>query len=47
MQTLEILDRAIRLKPNKYFIPFEEMNEKEKQSPEMARTGSQQRENRF
>jgi site-specific DNA recombinase len=43
-EKLEILDRAIQFKPNKYFIPLEKMNEKEKQSLETVRTGSQQRE---
>lgn len=43
-EKLEIMDRAIQFRPNKYFIPLEEMNEKEKQSPESVRTGSQQRE---
>jgi len=39
-EKLEILDRAIQFKPNKYFIPLEEMNEKEKQAPDMVRTAS-------
>lgn len=43
-EKLEILDRALQFKPNKYFIPLERMNENEKQSPETVRTGSQQRE---
>ena len=41
-EKLELLDRAIQFKPNKYFIPLEEMNEKEKQALETVRTGSQQ-----
>ena len=43
-EKLEIMDRVLQFKPNKYFIPLEEMNEKEKHAPEMVRTGSQQRE---
>lgn len=43
-EKLEILDRAIQFRPNKYFVPLEEMNDKEKQAPEMVRTDSQQRE---
>ena len=43
-EKLDILDRAIQFKPNKYFIPLEEMIEKEKQASETVRTGSQQRE---
>ncbi len=43
-EKLEILDRAIQFRPNRYFIPLEKMNENEKQSPETVRTGSQQRE---
>ncbi len=39
-EKLDILDRAIQFKPNKYFIPLEEMNAKEKQAPDMVRTDS-------
>ena len=42
-EVLTILDRTIQFTPNKYFIPLEEMNEREKQSPEMVRTDFQQR----
>jgi site-specific DNA recombinase len=41
-EKLEILDRAIQFKPNKYFIPLEKMNDNEKQALETVRTGSQQ-----
>ena len=41
-EKLEILDRAIQFKPNKYFIPLEKMNNNEKQALDMVRTGSQQ-----
>ena len=35
---LEILDRTIQFIPNKYFIPIEEMNERQSQLSEMVRT---------
>ncbi|MDB5184381.1 MAG: hypothetical protein JWN38_189 [Candidatus Saccharibacteria bacterium] len=41
-EKLEILDRAIQFRPNKYFIPLEKMNDNEKQALETVRTGSQQ-----
>jgi site-specific DNA recombinase len=41
-ERLEILDRTIQFTPNKYFIPLEEMNEREQMSVEMARTDSGQ-----
>jgi len=37
-EALTILDRTIQFTPNKYFIPLEEMNEREKLSVEMVRT---------
>lgn len=43
-EKLTILDRTIQFTPNKYFIPLEKMNDELKQSPEMVRTDSQQRE---
>lgn len=39
-EKLEILDRTIQFIPNKYFIPLEEMNDKEKQAPDTVRTDS-------
>lgn len=39
-EKLEILDRTIQFIPNKYFIPLEEMNDKEKQTPDAVRTDS-------
>lgn len=39
-EKLEILDRTIQFTPNKYFIPLEEMNEREKLALEMVRTGN-------
>ncbi len=39
-EKLEILDRTIQFVPNKYFIPLEEMNDKEKQAPDTVRTDS-------
>lgn len=39
-EKLTVLERSIQFIPNKYFVPLEEMNEKEKQSPETVRTGS-------
>ena len=43
-EKLELMDRSIQFKPNKYFVPLEEMNNNEKQALETVRTGSQQRE---
>lgn len=37
-EKLSILDRTIQFTPNKYFIPLEEMIEKEKQARDMVRT---------
>ncbi|MGH7217914.1 MAG: recombinase family protein [Candidatus Microsaccharimonas sp.] len=37
-EKMEILDRTIQFTPNKYFIPLEEMNEREKLALEMVRT---------
>lgn len=42
-QKLSMLDRTIQFTPNKYFIPLEEMNERQKLATEMVRTDSQQR----
>lgn len=41
-EVLTILDRTIEFTPNKFFIPLEEMNERQKLAPEMVRTDSQQ-----
>lgn len=39
-EKLTILDRTIQFTPNKYFIPIEEMNDKDNQPPELVRTDS-------
>ena len=39
-ERLTILDRTIQFTPNKYFIPLEQMNEREQMSVEMVRTDS-------
>lgn len=38
-EVLTILDRTIQFTPNKFFIPLEQMNERQKLALEMARTG--------
>jgi hypothetical protein len=43
-EVLTILDRTIQFTPNKYFIPLEEMNERQNNALEMVRTDTQQRE---
>jgi len=37
-EVLTIMDRTIQFTPNKYFIPLEEMNERQKLATEMVRT---------
>jgi len=39
-EKLTILDRTIQFTPNKYFIPLEQMNERNKSGGEMVRTSS-------
>jgi site-specific DNA recombinase len=41
-EVLTILDRTIQFTPNKFFIPLEQMNERQNNAPEMVRTDSQQ-----
>lgn len=41
-EKLEILDRTIQFTPNKYFIPLEEMNERQNLAAQMVRTNSGQ-----
>jgi site-specific DNA recombinase len=41
-EVLTIKDRTIQFTPNKYFIPLENMNERQINAPEMVRTDSQQ-----
>lgn len=37
-EKLEILDRTVQFTPNKYFIPIEEMNERQNLATQMVRT---------
>lgn len=43
-EKLTILDRTIQFTPNKYFIPLEQMNEREQLAVDMVRTNDLQRE---
>jgi len=37
-EKLTIMDRTIQFSPNKYFIPLEQMNERQNNATEMVRT---------